>query len=87
MTIARLSERRKRSYPKSVYALGNRRFPIPDKKRARAAKSYAAKMYKQGKLSKSQKQKVDAKANAKLRQGSSGSKRKRSRKRRGRSRR
>lgn len=65
--MAKISYKARKKIPSSEFGLpGERKYPIPDKSHARAAKSRASQMVKKGKLSASGKAKIDAKANKKL---------------------
>lgn len=62
-----ISAKQRKSLPKSEFGLpGERKYPTDTQKRARSAKSYAAKEYNAGKLSASSKAKIDRKADRKL---------------------
>lgn len=68
----KLTYAERQSLPKSDYGLPGKKnksnkagkggYPMPDKKHARVAKSYASKEEHAGKLSKSAEEKIDAKA-------------------------
>lgn len=76
--MAKLTTAKRKSMAKSEFGLpankgkngenkaGRGAYPMPDKKHAAVAKSYAAKEEARGKLSKSAEEKIDAKANRKL---------------------
>ena len=73
--MAKLTTAKRKSLPKSEFGLpakkgenkaGRGAYPMPDKKHAAVAKSYAAKEEARGKLSKSAEEKIDRKANKKL---------------------
>ena len=63
-----ITAKKRRSLKKSQFGLpGKRKYPTDTKKRARAAKAYAAKEHNAGRLSKSSKDRINAKANRRLR--------------------
>lgn len=62
--MATLKAAKRKKLKKSQFGLpGSRKYPMPDKKHAVAAKARATQMNKKGKLSKSAMQKIHAKAN------------------------
>lgn len=62
--MATLKAKARKALPKSAFGLpGERKYPIPNKAHAIAAKARATQMVKAGKLSKSSQAKIDAKAN------------------------
>lgn len=64
----RLTARRRRSIPKSKFALpGKRKFPVDTRKRAANAKARATQQMNRGKISRSTRDKVHAAANRRLR--------------------
>lgn len=76
--MAKLTTGARKAMPKSEFGLpakkgkdgkneaGRGAYPMPDRRHAAVAKSYAAKEEREGKLSKSAEKKIDAKANRKL---------------------
>lgn len=61
--MAKLSAKSRNKLSKKSFGLpGERKYPMPDKSHARAAKSRASEMEHKGKLSPSSKAKIDAKA-------------------------
>lgn len=64
MATGKLSTKRRNELPKSTFGLpGDRKYPMPDKNHAAAAKSRATQQVHAGNLSASQKAQIDAKAN------------------------
>jgi len=62
--MAKLTAKSRNTIPKKEFGLpGERKYPMPDKAHAVAAKSRATQMVSAGKLSESSKDKIDAKAN------------------------
>ncbi len=62
--MAKLTSKSRNKLPKSDFGMpGERKYPMPDKNHAVAAKSRATQMVNKGKLSESSKAKIDAKAN------------------------
>ena len=73
--MSKLNTKSRNKLPKSDFGMpGERKYPMPDKNHARAAKSRASEMENKGKLSASSKAKIDAKANRILDGGDRGSK-------------
>lgn len=73
--MSKLSSKSRNKLPKSDFGLpGERKYPMPDKNHARAAKSRASEMENKGMLSPSSKERIDAKANRILDGGERGSK-------------
>jgi hypothetical protein len=61
--MAELKAKARNKLPKSDFGLpGDRKYPMPDKNHARAAKSRASEMERKGKLSESAKARIDKKA-------------------------
>ena len=72
--MAKLTTKARDKIPKKEFGLpGERKYPMPDKNHAKAAKSRASEMENKGKLSASSKAKIDAKANRVLDGGERGS--------------
>ena len=66
--MATLSTRRRNALPESAFGLpGSRRYPMPDRNHAIAAKARASQQVKKGNLSKSSQAKINAKANSIIR--------------------
>ncbi|GBR41061.1 hypothetical protein AA11826_2110 [Komagataeibacter oboediens DSM 11826] len=66
--MAALTTRQRNALPKSAFGLpGSRRFPMPNRAHAIAAKSRATQQVKAGNLSKSSQAKINAKANSIIR--------------------
>lgn len=62
--MAKLKAGKRKKLKKTTFGLpGSRKYPMPDKAHAAAAKARATQQHKKGKLSKSAKQKIHAKAN------------------------
>ena len=65
--MAKLKTAKRNKLPKSDFGMpGERKYPMPDKNHAKAAKSRASEMEHKGKISASTKAKIDAKADRKL---------------------
>ena len=65
--MAKLKAAKRNKLPKSDFGMpGERKYPMPDKNHAKAAKSRASEMEHKGKISASTKAKIDAKADRKL---------------------
>src|SRR4029453_1235844 len=65
--MAALTPKRRKSLPKSKFAIpGKRAYPVDTRARAANAKARSTQQYKKGKISKSTMEKVHAKANRKL---------------------
>jgi hypothetical protein len=65
--MAKLKAAVRNKLPKADFGEpGSRKYPMPDKNHARAAKSRASEMEHKGRLSKSEERKIDAKADKKL---------------------
>lgn len=76
--MAKLTTKARKALPKKDFGLpgkvdkkgenkaGRGAYPMPDKRHAAVAKSYAAKEEARGKISKAQENKIDRKANKKL---------------------
>jgi len=68
--MATLKASKRKKLRKSSFGLpGQRKYPMPDRKHAAAAKARATQQYRRGKLSKSGRDKVHAKANRVLKNG------------------
>ncbi len=68
--MGKLSSKSRNSLPKSSFGLpGSRKYPMPDRGHAAAAKSRATQQERRGNLSPSSKAKIDAKANRILKRG------------------
>ncbi|GBR35026.1 hypothetical protein AA11826_1332 [Komagataeibacter oboediens DSM 11826] len=66
--MAPLTTRQRNALPKSAFGLpGSRRFPMPNRAHAIAAKGRATQQVKAGNLSKSSQAKINAKANSIIR--------------------
>lgn len=66
--MASLTTRQRNALPKSAFGLpGSRRFPMPNRAHAIAAKGRATQQVKAGNLSKSSQAKINAKANSIIR--------------------
>lgn len=62
--MARLTARRRRKLKKSQFGLpGSRKYPMPDRRHAIAAKARATQQYRRGRISKSTMKRIHAKAN------------------------
>lgn len=62
--MSKLNAAKRNKLPKSEFGMpGERKYPMPDKNHARAAKSRASEMEHKGKISESTKSKIDTKAN------------------------
>lgn len=73
--MAVLKAKTRNKLPKSEFGMpGERKYPLPDKNHARAAKSRASEMEHKGRLSSSSKAKIDKKADRILDGGDRGSK-------------
>ena len=71
--MAKLTAKVRNKLPKSDFGLpGEKKYPMPDKSHAVAAKSRATQMVDKGKLSPSSKAKIDAKANKVLKRNTKG---------------
>lgn len=63
----KLTAKKRRSLPKSSFALpGKRAYPVDTRGRAVAAKGRATQAYKKGRISKATKNRIHAKANRRL---------------------
>ena len=68
--MSKLTTKARNKLPKSSFGEPKeRKYPMPDKSHAVAAKSRATQMENKGKLSEGAKQKIDAKANRILKKG------------------
>jgi hypothetical protein len=68
--MAELKAKTRNKLPKSEFGMpGERKYPMPDKSHARAAKSRASEMEHKGKISESTKAKIDRKADRVLGKG------------------
>ena len=70
--MAKLTARKRKALPKSSFGMpGERKYPMPDRNHAVAAKSRASQQEAKGNISASTKAKIDAKANKILGKGKS----------------
>lgn len=68
--MAKLRAERRKSLPKSKFALpGSRKYPVDTKARAANAKARATQQYRKGRISKPTRDRVHAKANRVLKRG------------------
>lgn len=68
--MTKLTAEKRKAIPKKEFGMpGERKYPMPDKNHARAAKSRASEMEHKGKLSGASKAKIDTKANRVLGRG------------------
>lgn len=73
--MSKLTSKQRNKLPKSDFGMpAEKKYPMPDKNHARAAKSRASEMENKGKLSSSSKAKIDGKANRILDKGQRGAK-------------
>ena len=64
--MAKLSSNARKSLPGKDFAGPDRSYPVEDKGHAMAAKSFAGRAVKAGRMSKGEEAKIDAKANKRL---------------------
>lgn len=64
--MAKLSAKSRKALPGKDFAGPGRSYPVEDKGHAMAAKSFASRAVKSGKMSGAEESKIDAKANRKL---------------------
>lgn len=62
----KLTAKRRKALPNTVFAGPNRSYPVPDKSHAQNAKARASQAFNAGRMSKSQRDKINAKANTVL---------------------
>lgn len=68
--MAKLKAAKRRKLKSSQFGMpGSRKYPMPDKTHARAAKSRATQQHRKGRISKSTMQRIHAKANRVLKRG------------------
>ena len=67
--MAKLTTKKRKALPKSVFAGPDRSYPVNDRAHAGNAKARASQAVNAGRMSKAEEEKIDAKANRVLKKG------------------